>query len=111
MGSLWHLTEIYITFRNSSNRSFPTLLCDLQAARFRLYVFAINSKIVKIYLTDTHYLYYCLMDMEIDRLVGFVIQNIQKFKNFKKLKIKKILKIKKKILKIKKKSKFKKNIK
>ena len=29
------------------------------------------------------------MDMEIDRLVGFVIQNIQKFKIFKKLKIKK----------------------
>ena len=29
------------------------------------------------------------MDMEIDRLVGFVIQNIQKLKIFKKLKIKK----------------------
>ena len=44
---------------------------------------------VKIDLTDTHYLYYCLMDMEIDRLVGFVIQNIQKFKIFKKFKIEK----------------------
>ena len=43
------------------------------------------------------------MDMEIDRLVGFVIQNIQKFKIFKKLKIKK------KIIKIKKNPNLKKN--
>ena len=95
ISSLWHLTEIYTIFRNSTNRSFPTLLCDLQAARFWLYVFAINSKMVKIYLTDTHYLYYCLMDMKIDRLVGFVIQNIQKILIFKKLKMKKKSKFKK----------------
>ena len=67
ISSLWYIEEIYIKFCNSTHKSFPSLLCGLQATNFNCRFLAINSKMVKIYLTETNYLHYCLMDIRIDR--------------------------------------------
>ena len=67
ISSLWHLEEIYIRFWNSTHKSFPSLLCGLQDTGFNCRFLAISSKMVKIYLTETNYLHYCLMDIKVDR--------------------------------------------
>merc|ERR1711954_205114 len=67
ISSLWHLIEIYITFRNSTYTSFHFYCAAYRPRVFNCRFLAITSQMVKIYLTDTNYLYYCLMDMKIDR--------------------------------------------
>ena len=50
ISSLLHLKEIYIIFLNSSQKSFPTFLYSLQAARFLLWVFCNFQE--KLYIGD-----------------------------------------------------------